>query len=255
MILSPDMVRAVAAGRKTVHRRPTRSDHPCTYHPGKTYPVMPGRGQRALVRVTVTEVRVDVLGALTFADARAEGFRSTEPFKVKWVHQYDRQWVARQDDPDDELLLERFDARHADRSVWVIGFRLSREDTPRLLAARPAPDYVANGARALRETARHLVGEAVSEAEQAWITARAGMTTAQWHVLEAAHADARSQERSVEERVQSACQRAALAGVDVSREVFKVRAVRAAGRPDGVVLRWVQALERKAHLSGLERAA
>lgn len=150
MIFRPELVRAITAGRKTVTRRPVRGDEPCRYVAGKTYAVQPGRGRPAILRIAITSVEVGVAGDVTFDEARAEGFRTTDDFKAYWVGLHDAAWIRRQvalldaetdlADADKvatlaERLPVRFDARHASRPVWVIRFQPSREDRPVFLGA------------------------------------------------------------------------------------------------------------------------
>jgi hypothetical protein len=97
-----------------------------------------------------------------FDQARAEGHRTTDEFKAAWVRQHDRAWLRRQEpdlpadgsDPEplpDELLIERFDRRHADRAVWAIRFELDTSHRPRFMHRLSERGYTANERDAVPE--------------------------------------------------------------------------------------------------------
>jgi hypothetical protein len=160
MIFSSAMVRAIATGRKTMTRRPAKpSDTECRYKPGKSYAVQPGRGRSSDgVRLVVTDVRTELLGLITYDDARAEGFKTRAEFMAYWVALHDRPWLQRQIERfqsdqaalGDEAYARRFDAHHADRLVWVIRFELDHEHRPRLLHRQSERGYTTNPAEAMR---------------------------------------------------------------------------------------------------------
>lgn len=146
MIFKPELAKLVMQGRKSMTRRPVKpGEKHCRYQAGKSYALQPGRGKQAAGRLTILEVRREALGAISLADARREGFRTTQDFKDYWAAMYGR-----------------FDAL---AEVWVISFvKGEQTDEPRFLAARPgAPsgDYTTNRARAMRNE-----GEAVSVKDQ-----------------------------------------------------------------------------------------
>lgn len=299
MIFAPEMVRLIAAGRKTQTRRPVQGDEPKSrYRISKTYAVQPGRGRPASLRIAITDVRRGLAGDVTLEDARAEGFRTTDDFRAHWATLYDRAWLAATVDllgeittgvpwPDliaDERLqrlgfteralvarlrwLERhgaaeciegewwrceggemiaagarFNDRHAHKPVWVLTFRLDTTETPRFLAARPGGahgDYVSTPALS-------APGEPqpVSEHDQALITARAGMTTAQWRALEEGHRERELRMLSLEERIVRARRTARLRNVDIEREMWLVERLRQQGRTDEAVIHRLRGAERK----------
>lgn len=143
MIFRPELAKAILQRKKSQTRR-IATAKTCRYRAGKSYAVQPGRGKTAVCRITITDVRLEALGAITLKDARKEGFVTTDEFRDYWASLYGRF------DPD---LL-----------VWVLSFQFGDQtDTPRLLAARPgAPhgDYVSNPHLSLRDEQ-----EAVSAAE------------------------------------------------------------------------------------------
>lgn len=177
MIFCSRMRQQILAGRKTQTRRPVRAPQvrqrangttyttrPFQPTVGRTVAVQAGRGKPELFRVHVTGVRSEPVGQISFADARAEGFRTSDEFREHWVRLHDRQWVTAHPDGD---LLDRFAARHAGTLVWVIEFE-PIGDQPRLLAARSQHGYTTSPALALAGEP-----EAVSESEQAVLTAMA----------------------------------------------------------------------------------
>lgn len=152
MIFQPPLVQQIRAGKKTQTRRPAKDGEPCRYREGKSYAVQPGRGQSATCRIHVTAVRQEIVGEIAFADARAEGFPTTDDFKTYWVSVHDRAWLEHEKamldeaELDDGVVLDRdlwlarrsldmFERRHARRPVWVITFTLHAEEEVRFLGA------------------------------------------------------------------------------------------------------------------------
>lgn len=99
MIFAPDLAAKVAAGEKTVTRRPRTGenpsglpggwvDTPCRYKSGKTYAVQPGRGKKAIGRIRVLSVRAELMTDLDDDEARLEGFKNTREFTAKWLEIY-----------------------------------------------------------------------------------------------------------------------------------------------------------------------
>lgn len=130
MIFQPDAIDLIRQRRKTQTRRPVQLLKPprpaipektCRYHPGRTYSVQPGRGQRGILHITIMDVRQELLGQITQQDARREGFQFTSQFMQRW-----------------EQLHGVVDP---DQPVWVISFVVGdltdHFDRPRLLAATP----------------------------------------------------------------------------------------------------------------------
>jgi len=131
MIHVPDerLVRLIAIGKKTAHRFPAQRKAATgkVTHPkivaGKVHKVYAeapfGRDgnpdAKPLVVVMVDDVVLDVLGDITDAEARREGFASVAAFKVFW----DRAWYHK---------ALHFDT-HRYHPVWVVSFSL-REVLP-----------------------------------------------------------------------------------------------------------------------------
>lgn len=297
MIFAAEMVRLIAAGKKTATRRLVKGDEPKgRYRAGKSYAVQPGRGKPSSFRILVTDVRQEPVGDLTLADARAEGFRTSDEFKLYWIRLHDKAWAnPKVDCPecmgigcwdcddtgkvvkprDDVELLARFEDRHAHRLVWVIMFEVDRTDRPRYLAAgggwNPAnakrDQQLREAGHAIptreedsgytRNAALALPGEpeAVSEADQAWITERAGMTTGQWLARHASNHELERRLLAHEERIRRARLHAHANRVDVTREVWMAEKLLAQGRSSQTVTRRIEILERKAYTTPLDRAA
>lgn len=159
MILSPPQARAVAAGRKTTHRVPANGPQCSSAKVGVQYPVKPGRSKDPICHVEVTEITQQRLGDITYQDARAEGFRTTQEFKAQWVRQHNAGWVERELldkaqaiedqcllDPEGYVLCRRFDLHHAHRWVHVIRFKVV-SDRPKYLA--PKLGYTSSSSRAV----------------------------------------------------------------------------------------------------------
>jgi hypothetical protein len=148
MIFKPELAKLIIQRKKTQTRR-TITDrslaHP--YLAQKSYAVCPGRGKRAMCRITMTEVRQERLGDLSLKDAKREGFVTTQEFFDYWTQLYG--------------------SVDHDQTVWVLSFTLGDlTDTLHLLAARPgAPhgDYVTVPHLAMGGSADP--GEAVTPAE------------------------------------------------------------------------------------------
>jgi hypothetical protein len=130
IIRSKKTAKAIADGRVTQIRhtaRPLKTGH--------DYPVQPGRGKPALCRVHVLGVSTQPMSALTFRDAKREGYRTTAELKAEWVRHHDQRWVLKQQDPEDRELVERFEARHTSTLVQVVVFEVV-VDEPRYLASQ-----------------------------------------------------------------------------------------------------------------------
>lgn len=97
LTFKPDLAELVAVGTKTQTRRLARFDNPqspwwherCAFQvgggPGGSYAVQPGRGRVAICRVRMLSVVRMPLGALSLADARAEGFDTVSDFEAAWA--------------------------------------------------------------------------------------------------------------------------------------------------------------------------
>lgn len=187
MIFGAQLARKALAGTKTQTRRPIRADRLCRYRPHHTYAVQPGRGKPEAGRILVTAVRQQRLGDITLREAHAEGFRTTDDFRVAWVSIHDARWISAHDEAhgEDARVLRRFDDRHADTPVWVIEFTLP-VDPVRLLADRNArAAYVDHHSRAMPDEP-----EAIDEETQRRITRAAGLREAQQHAVTGAQREA-----------------------------------------------------------------
>lgn len=92
MTFRPDLAAAVAAGTKTVTRRPV-SDNPRSpwwvERDPESFPVdvavQPGRGKRAIARARIIQADVIPLGHLSPAEAVREGFVGPVDFEDQWA--------------------------------------------------------------------------------------------------------------------------------------------------------------------------
>jgi hypothetical protein len=102
---------------------------------GHDYPVQV-KSRPALCRIHVLSGIVLPAGAVTFSDARREGYKTTTELKAAFVRRQEPRWVEKQpEDVDDSVLAARFDLRHAATLVQIIVFSLV-VDEPRYLASQ-----------------------------------------------------------------------------------------------------------------------
>lgn len=213
-VSGPD-ARKIAAGRKTTIIRPARGDNPPRLMVGEIYPVTITDATRPLCDVEVLGRELTTAGTIGFDDARADGHRTTNEWRIEWVRRHDRAWVQgleaqRGDILTDEEHLERFADRHAGRNVWIVRLRLG--DVPRLLA--PVSGYVAKGG---------LPGEpeAVSEDVQEQITRDRARVREQERAGEISRRDL----RSTTAKLRRAEREADAKGVDITPELAELRRV------------------------------
>lgn len=150
MIVRPEFLQLIRRGKKTEHRTPATGAN-CPVARDQTLPVMTQfRGEPA-EHVIVRSIRRQLLADITFADARAEGFRTRADFAHRWM----RRWSGYRDHhrpDDDDELLDLFFEWHGNEPVWVIAFEVI--DAPNLLAPAAHPHgsqlgYVTNAGDAL----------------------------------------------------------------------------------------------------------
>jgi hypothetical protein len=112
MIVRPDQLEAIRAGKKTrIRFWVAKGERECTLKPNRVYGVRSSWNEPANLHVTVTQVRREPLGQATHRDAKREGHRTVQELHAEW---------------DREL----------DREMWVILFVLGDQtDRPRLLRA------------------------------------------------------------------------------------------------------------------------
>lgn len=156
IVLPPGQAHQVLTGRKTMHRLPVTEPRTIQrtrkigqehrkYGPAyTTRPYTPAAGDILEVqggetncRIHLVDIRRELLGDITFTDARLEGHRAADAvaaFKAAWVQARDAAWLQRQElGLDAEVLVGRFDARHAGLLVWALTFEVDTSHRPRLL--------------------------------------------------------------------------------------------------------------------------
>jgi hypothetical protein len=205
------------AARRHRPAGPSRATSPHDGPPTRTYAVQPGRGKPAACRIEILDVRQELVGQITFDDARAEGFRTTAEFSAAWVRIHDKAWVAAWNGTEDEHdLTVRFTERHAQKPVWVITFKLDHAHVPRLLAARPAPDYVTDPRLA-------LPGEPEALSDEDWkrhVEAHRDRNAAEWQTVEEHQRELDRRLMSQDERIARMRREANMRGVDITRELW-----------------------------------
>lgn len=163
MILPANSITKILKGQKTMWRTPiteprwaTRNNGtrylttPFTPTIGQTLPVKPGPRTDPTLHITITHARREPLGAITYTDARHEGHRTRDEFKIAWVRDHDRTWTNQNPHADNDDYLVRFDHRHAERMVWAITFT-PNHDVDQYMARPTANsgDYTRNPRRAI----------------------------------------------------------------------------------------------------------
>lgn len=153
MIFKPDMIVAIAEGRKTQTRRKVQPGTDCFYRVGRCFGIQRRAAEeemttdelrrfrrrlgypprRTVGRLQVVAVRREQVGDITLEDARREGFESVAEFRRYWAWLHDSRWIARRAAQlgrhlADHELIGRFCEHHAGRPVWVITFEVVRLD-------------------------------------------------------------------------------------------------------------------------------
>lgn len=216
---------------------------PFTPRVGDRWPVRSSAGARAACSVVVTAVEV-VEHEPTEAIARAAGYRDLAAYQVAWVERHEPTWRTRErarrgalseydviasDESDDGepvrachyrpvpdvALAARFGVRWAGELVWVVTFRLDREERARLLTRR-----VGSGSDYTSSLSMGLVTEpeAVGPAGMAKITARLDLERDQFAVLRAA----RRERQDVVERLREVIEEAESSGIDIGRQLASI---------------------------------
>ena len=250
MIFSADLAHLIVAGKKTQTRRTVKAaERECRFRPGRSYAVEPGRRRAGVARILITDITQEDVADITFAAARAEGFKTTLEFKHHWLSLHDAAWLDRLDDTwadptdagYDELVLERFDARHADTLVWVITFQLDRQHLPRYLHRHSERGYTSREHDAL-----HHEPEAIDAITQERYARQA-------RERDVARRRGEDRRALLEQRLDAACALALLRGVDVKDDTrIARRRLEALDRNPGddvaavALERRIVAIERKA---------
>ena len=140
MLFSKPQITEILKGTRTWTIRPIVDDEICPYKVGKSYAIQSRFGGAGIARIKITEVRPEQLSALDLDESEYEELEPNSP-------------------------------------VWVIRFRLDREEEPRLLApagrAGDGHGYTSQTSQAMREEP-----EAVDKATQGEFALRAGQMDA-----------------------------------------------------------------------------
>ena len=83
-----------------------RGDRP-KWRTGRSYAVQPGRGQKAIARIILLDIRYELVGHISEEEARAEGFSGLEEFLEVW-----------------QKIHKVYDL---EQPVWVLEFRLKEK--------------------------------------------------------------------------------------------------------------------------------
>lgn len=165
MIFPKSLVGKVARGEVTLTIRPATSRPPA--HGARRCvkpPDVVEEGQRRTGTIACHIVIADVQqikpGDVTFKEAKACGFRTTDSFKAGYVAQFDVPFMRRLLDMDDDEALAaaiaHFNAKHAHMPAYAIRFSIAG-DTPRFMSTGPVAgrtgDYVASAAMSIEPTA------------------------------------------------------------------------------------------------------
>lgn len=139
MIFGPELARKIAAGTKTMTRRPIKpGQKECRCKIGHTYGVQSGRGKPSAHYFTVTDIREENVGRISSKDIRREGLRTHAEFFTYFERLYGPKPPKGTADPDawwaersQRLPLPALPAR-----VHVISIvRGDHADQPRYLRA------------------------------------------------------------------------------------------------------------------------
>jgi hypothetical protein len=197
MIFKPELAKKIAAGSKTMTRRPVKDgETQCRYRAGRVYGVQLGRGKPTSFPITITETRRAPVAEITFKEARREGFRTREEFIAYWT--------------------ELYGDFNPDQEVWVISFvKGDATDRPHLLAARSGTsmgDYTDNPSRAMKGEPEAVSGRVAERYGKRATEARGLQLSAQRERLlevvadlraSSANASTRKRLRSVEHHVRA----------------------------------------------------
>lgn len=159
MIVTKRTARAIIASRVTQTRMPRVAGRACPLKVGHDYPLQVRRGRRLIgdTRIEILAVGPELAGDLTLVEAKAEGFRTTNEWRMAWVRRHDGGYRGQRQINDwlwetglvDDLLLDRFEQRHAGIPVWAVAFKPTE---PKRYLARPtrtSGDYVTHPGRAI----------------------------------------------------------------------------------------------------------
>ena len=104
----------------------------CLYKVGKTYPIQPGRGKKAVGRIELVNIRREDVRRISRTDAQAEGFASVNEFLELWVKMHDKDAELKRYDVLGQYHLKK------DYNYYAV---ITGDQLPLALLARPAYFY------------------------------------------------------------------------------------------------------------------
>ena len=187
MIFPPSIARKIVEGKVTQTRRPYRVRKP--YAVGRSYAIQAGKHTWA-ARIVVRGLWADSLANATFADARKEGFRTS-----------------------DDLLAHYQGRFGVEELTWVIEFELDREAQPRLLHRDSSRGYTTQRHESMKDEP-----EAVDEAFMEKFVKEKEIRSA----LVNRERDLRTRASSLARRLRQGTLSVDRSGVDVSKELDRI---------------------------------
>jgi hypothetical protein len=247
MIFRPELARLIRAGRKTRPAGPPRSSPSAATSPARATPFSPAAARSATCRIHVTTSAGRRVGDIAYADARAEGFQTTEDFKAPGSRSTTRRgsststpcstrprtttasvldrdlWIMRRS-------LDMFERRHAHKPVWVITFRLDVDPWP---VPRPTVRRAVHeqpGARVAPRARSGRPGRA-----EAHHRGRRHARPSSGGPVEQLHRDRDRVLLSREDQIVRLRRAARLRGIDATRELWALEKMRDTSTADGFV--------------------
>lgn len=138
----------VERGEATLTIRPVNGLAP---KPGARRCVKTSQKSDIMCHVIITDVSEQWAGEITFKQARACGYRTSDDWRAAWVALYDKAFMDTLIEMDDDqartAAIARFERRHAGHRVNVIAFKL--EVDPVRFLAQGWPDYTGQRHRSI----------------------------------------------------------------------------------------------------------
>jgi hypothetical protein len=100
---------------------------PVRFNVGSDYAVQPGRGQKSVARIRITQIRREDVRNISDEDAEAEGFDTKEDFWHTWIEMHDPRYLETYQYAVDTQQLDEygFYKRPTERyDAWALTFEL-----------------------------------------------------------------------------------------------------------------------------------